>query len=286
MIEYRSLESVRLAEIVACFNEAFSEYEVPIDMNESIMSTNFAANGVVPTVSIGAFDGSRLVGFVLNGSREIDGIRTGYDAGTGVVPSRQGHGVATKLVARSLERLRATGHRRYLLEVLENNSGAIKVYKNHGFSVKQTYNCFSISCSSLVAPINPTVHAVPAAEGPLDASAESDLAAYVRYTPSWQNSGEALRAIRSSVRVIRVRTAAGGIGIIALNGENGSLRQLGWSGADDHAGEEVLRVTAATIGAQELRFVNIPDGAVDTNLLLTRLGAKRFVRQFQMVREL
>ena len=89
-MEYRSLTDTT----TKCMHEAFSDYEVPMNLSLEIFERKLKRNGFKPEVSAGAFEDDRFVGFVLNGVREWAGEKTIYDTGTGVVPEFRGAGKA------------------------------------------------------------------------------------------------------------------------------------------------------------------------------------------------
>lgn len=90
--EFRTLENIPVEQICAAFNEAFSDYAVRADMPLGKFKAFLKSNGFEPSLSAGAFVDGALCAFVLNGVRDIDGVMTAYDSGTGVVPGlrRQG----------------------------------------------------------------------------------------------------------------------------------------------------------------------------------------------------
>ena len=61
----RSLVGVGWDELAAGFDEAFSDYLVPMAMTAPALEAMQRRRGYVPEASFGAFDGGRLVGFVL-----------------------------------------------------------------------------------------------------------------------------------------------------------------------------------------------------------------------------
>ena len=125
-MQIRSLGGVRWEELAAAFNEAFSDYAVPMAMTAESLANMQRRRGHVAELSFGAYDGSRLVGFVLTC---LEGDRA-YNSGTGVVPSHRRTGVARELLDAVIASVPA---RTYQLEVLEDNAPAIAFYTSAGF---------------------------------------------------------------------------------------------------------------------------------------------------------
>src|ERR671925_901917 len=82
------------------------------------------------SVSLGAFEDDRLVGYVIV-SRYVDAWHVMNIA---VDPERRGRGVASALLERLFETTAADIRRGYTLEVRVSNEGAIKLYERYGFT--------------------------------------------------------------------------------------------------------------------------------------------------------
>ena len=90
----------------------------------------FASELAKPTsICLGAFDGSDLVGYVIN-SRYVDAWHV---MNVAVDPEHQRRGVATALLERLFELTRDDERRGYTLEVRVSNDGAIQLYEQLGF---------------------------------------------------------------------------------------------------------------------------------------------------------
>lgn len=118
------LAHISLETLTQVFNEAFSNYEVPIHMGAAQLRTHTRILGYSPEDSIGLFDGNSLVGFVLVARKGT----TAYDAGTGIIPSYQGNGYAHQLIDATLEHVKQRGVTSFFLEVIDTNERAKKTY--------------------------------------------------------------------------------------------------------------------------------------------------------------
>jgi [ribosomal protein S18]-alanine N-acetyltransferase len=83
----------------------------------------------VSSISLGAFEGDRLVGYVIV-SRYVDAWHVMNIA---VHPQRRTRGVASALLERLFESTSSDARRGYTLEVRVSNEGAIKLYERFGF---------------------------------------------------------------------------------------------------------------------------------------------------------
>ena len=62
-ISFRQLTDVNFALLHATFLEVFKNYYVPMQCPQEVLAMIFAKNGVDYTLSFGAFDRDKLVGF-------------------------------------------------------------------------------------------------------------------------------------------------------------------------------------------------------------------------------
>ena len=80
--------------LVAAFNDAFSDYLVPLHLTAPQLREMCVRRGVVLELSPAEFDGERIAGYTLNALGTFRGVPSAYDSGTGVVPSHRRRGLA------------------------------------------------------------------------------------------------------------------------------------------------------------------------------------------------
>ena len=115
---YRLLTRTDSHSLYECFLDAFSDYQVSLQMSEEQFEQRVKRDGVELELSAGAFEGERMIGFYMNGRGTWHGKETAYDAGTGVIPSHRRQGVAQELFDFLVPRLKERGVTQYLLEVI------------------------------------------------------------------------------------------------------------------------------------------------------------------------
>ena len=121
-LDIRSLELADLDSI-----ERIEQQAYPTPWSRSMFASELAK----PTsVCLGAFDGSDLVGYVIN-SRYVDAW---HIMNVAVHPEHQRRGVARALLERLFTLTHDDERRGYTLEVRVSNEGAIKLYEQLGFS--------------------------------------------------------------------------------------------------------------------------------------------------------
>jgi len=71
--QIRNLTGTPVEKIHKAFVDAFSDYEVKLDMPLEKLVEMMKTRDLNPAFSVGCFDGEKLVGFILTGYREING---------------------------------------------------------------------------------------------------------------------------------------------------------------------------------------------------------------------
>ena len=132
-MEYRTLENTDSVCIYEAFTQAFSDYQVSVDMPLKSFETMLKRNGFMPAVSVGAFADRTLVGFILNGVRDWDNEKTVYDLGTGVIPDFRRTGIMGELLNLVSTICIKNKISVYQLEVIQDNEKALTLYKKQGF---------------------------------------------------------------------------------------------------------------------------------------------------------
>lgn len=149
MIQIKTLENTPFEEIHKAAINAFSDYVEEFDVTLEELKYMVERRACDFSLSFGAFDDEKLVGFTLNGVGEWNGERTAYDTGTGIIREYRKQGIATRLFNESLPVLRKNNISQYLLEVIKTNTGAVDLYKKAGFKVTREFDYFTIDKEKL-----------------------------------------------------------------------------------------------------------------------------------------
>jgi hypothetical protein len=92
--------------------------------------------------SYGMFDEDKLVGFIINGIDFRGGVKTAFNAGTGVLPAYRGRRIVKELYTHALPEFKAQRVQSCALEVITKNENAIKAYQSVGMGITKTYKCY------------------------------------------------------------------------------------------------------------------------------------------------
>ena len=251
----------------AAFLAAFSDYVVKFALTREQLAEMLTRRGWVPEVSLGvfedtAFEDGSLVAFTLNC---IEGDRA-YDSGTGVIPTHRRRGLGRELMERSFELLRDRCST-YVLEVLEPNTKAAELYRATGFEVVRTFQCWTFESSS-----RRVVESSSGVPGRLPFDVE----------PSWQNSTASIARAKAPRVILGDEN-----GYAVVFPDRGDLAQLvvRREARRRGIGTRLLEAAAEAAG-KPLVILNVDDSDAGIAAFLEQAGAKRTVRQLEMVRSL
>jgi len=261
-MDFRDLRSVDLPSLVDAFNDAFSDYVLPMHATVEGLADMFRRRGYDASLSVGAFDGDRIAGFVFNA---IDG-REAYNTGTGVGREWRHRGVGRQLMQHAIEAVRGRADR-YILEVIATNARAERLYRDVGFELTRTMTCWTYEPRREV--ILPRLDDWNTLESQRDVE------------PSWQNRSASVRRTLGAVVLgdergyVIVFPATGDVPQLVVHREH---RRVG-------LGRDLLDA-AATVAGKTLRIINVDERDAGIAAFMEHIGAKLLIRQLEMIRAL
>jgi ribosomal protein S18 acetylase RimI-like enzyme len=284
MIEISNLSGVSPDELFTAFSEAFAGYEITLDQQEHQKMLN--RRGFDASLSFGAFDNGRLVSFTCNGIGNFNGLATAYDTGTGTLKEYRGQGLASGVFEASLPFLAEAGIRQYLLEVLQHNESAVSVYRKMGFEVSREFNYFVAENDALHLKDKPLSGDYILKSITLDEL--GDVSGMWDFSPSWQNSFEAIGRKPEDFRVIGVyyNHALAGYGIIEPS--SGDITQLAVSREHRRKGlgTAILFELAKMNQHVGLKAINTDTASIATEAFFISSGLPLKGKQFEMIRKI
>lgn len=277
MIHIGTLEHEDGATLYAVFMEAFSDYAVPVSWARAEFEAANLRRGFDPSLSLGAYDGERLVGFILSGQGRWKGEVAAYDMGTGVVPAARGSGLAGRLAEELKRLLRERGIPRYVLEVLRSNEPAIKTYRRAGFSVTRLFECpgGEFQEPGIASPEGLEIRE-------LRDFPRAEAVSFRDWEPSWQNSDAAIaRSVEPPLLLGALEEERLRGYLVA--GTNGTIWQLAVhpDSRRQGIGTALLRDLSLRVGGK-LRYVNVQSDDAATLSLLARAGIVEGPGQYEM----
>jgi ribosomal protein S18 acetylase RimI-like enzyme len=275
-MRFQSLSSVSLAELTQTFNEAFSDYFVPLRLTEEAMAVKLRSESIDLRYSIGAFDGEELKGFILHGVDTWSGRRAVYNAGTGVVPAYRGKSLTRQLYSAIVPELKKEGMVHHQLEVIEQNAPAIRVYEKVGFTRVRTLSCFRGLVAGEEAP------GLSFSE-----VADPNFEAYRyfwNFTPTWQNDIPAVQLALDAHKVIELRADSELVAYAVYAPASGRVKQYGVH--PEHRrkgyGRQLFGYLCQAAGGKEVTLINVDDSDTASHEFFEAIGFQRFLGLWEM----
>ena len=281
MISYRLLAAVAdLIPLYECFLEAFSDYQVDMQMSREQFEQRITRDGVRLELSAGAFDNQKMIGFYMNGCGVWQEKETAYDAGTGIIPEYRGGGVAKELFGFMVPRLKEVGIAQYLLEVLSENDRAVALYRKLGFVETRRLAVFRSDEPVKLFDELPGVSIRPVQE--------SDWVLFESFWdgyPSWQNSSAAVERVANVREILGAFVDGNCVGYGVVFRPTGNLMQL--AVAREHRRKGIgSRILAALSPNEALKVNNIDENLTGTLAFLEANKFKIALTQYEMLKSL
>jgi ribosomal protein S18 acetylase RimI-like enzyme len=287
-LHYRCLAAEDFDAIYDTFVEAFSDYQVKIQITKKQFRELNIRRGLNYGLSVGAFDeNNRMAGLLLNGVDLWENKLTAYDMGTGVIPEFRRMGIANKMFDFLLPKLQQARVRQYLLEVIRSNQKAYDLYKKKGFRETRQFECFRADVKSL------DLKKAENAESSFSIKPMEKLdwilfESFWDWHPSWQNSTNSMKRCVSYKTVLGTFFKNKCVGYAIFYPESGDIAQMAVDKKFRRKGVGSLLTKEISARASEgrLAFLNVDSSSAETISFLTELGFKNFVGQFEMILEL
>jgi len=274
-MDIKTLEKTSIGEIASTFNKAFEGYFVPLVFTEESMATKIKSEGIQLRYSIGAFKNGKLVGFILHGYDEINGTKTIYNAGTGVIASYRGRRLTETMYQFAIPMLAKKGIHKHLLEVIENNFSAKHVYEKLGFRTLRKLQAFrgkpDVSFNSTY-----TIQSLEAI--PEQAFTFSEM------TSAWQNSLASVERDRENHHLIGVYSNGELAGFAAYVAATGRIKQLAVDPSHRRkgVGSALLGFIQQTSKAAQLVVTNVDEAYEPAVAFLKAYGFEGFLGLYEM----
>jgi len=209
-METKSLENIAVKEIAAGANEAFSDYIIPMPVTEESLTYIIARDSVDLKMSAGVFDDGKLVALILTGMGERDGVKTAYNAMTGVIPSHRNRRLVYQMYDFMVPKLKAAGVKRGALEFIGGNEKAQKAYTRVGYKTARIFQKYTGALD-----VKTAAHGFTARE--LKTCDWDKMKSFWSRPPIWQDSQHAVENVRGKMAVVGVFDGEKLIGYTAFN---------------------------------------------------------------------
>jgi ribosomal protein S18 acetylase RimI-like enzyme len=284
MITIKPLLGVSLNQLNEAWQDAFSEYVYKWSQQD--IAKMLARRGYDASLSFGAFDGPKLVSYTLNCTGTVSGRPSVYDTGSGTIKAYRRQGLATRIFNESLPYLKQAGIQQYWLDVLQENTNAVSVYRQVGFEVTRGLHTFRQSTDALA--LNEKMMPAQYAMRPIDLSYCDAMRKLWAIAPSWQNSLECLARVPDDFKMIGVfdggQLAAYGI-IIPQTGDIPQLA-VGEAYRRQGIGAALLKELLRHNNATAIRLANVDASYEPMAAFAINNGMAPLPTQYEMMKNL
>ncbi|MFU0825882.1 GNAT family N-acetyltransferase [Clostridium sp.] len=284
MFSYKTFENISIEKIHNTFLEAFSDYQVKIDLPLLKFEKMIQRRGYVVEASIGAFNNNILVGFILNSIRQWNGKLTAYDTGTGVIKAYRKHGITSNMFLNVRQILEEIGVEQYLLEVIQSNTSAVNLYKKQGFKILRNFECFNLyknMYNSITTYKTQHINMITESQW-------KKLIKFWDFKPSWQNSIDSINAVSNTFiySIVSIDDTIVGYGIIDKN--TGDIPQIA---VDKNyrckgIGRSIFTDLLNSTKSYNIGVINVDSQCISMRNFLLNLGFSQNLKQYEMVLKL
>ncbi len=279
-LNFRSLKTADVNQMYQAFEAAFSDYAVNFKMTEREFYKKFVEKlNINFDLSIGAFDGDKLAGFIFTSIAEYKEKQTAYNGGTGVVPKYRGLHIPARIYELLIPKLRKEGVEQCVLEVITTNAKAVEVYEKIGFEKLDFYHCFKLQERIDRKNLTDKTQIIK-----MDSIDWSELKNCIDFEPSFLDNNFLLEKNLKNEQVI-VALAGEEIVGYAIYQSHGRISQMGVAKRrrKQGVGSALVNFMFSDTGDKQLTILNIPKNERGMLAFLKNVGFENQVNQFEMV---
>lgn len=278
--DFRDLRGESTETLSHTFNEAFSDYIVPMHLTPSILEQKMKAENLRREWSIGAFNGNDLGAFILHGTDHDTHPAVLYNGGTGVTPAYRGQHLIQKMYQQFIPRYKAAGIRKIILEVISSNLPAIKAYTNSGFHKLRTFHCYKGTVT-----VHNTTPGITIRE--TDQPEWTVLNTFMDMTPAWSNTVASIQREYPATVTFEAILDGQTAGFISVHKESRRIRNIAVHPDFRRrgVGSTLLQQVATALNGP-MSIINIDDKNPEIGAFLEKSGLQHFLSQYEMAIEI
>jgi GNAT superfamily N-acetyltransferase len=267
-LRLKSAGSLDPGELLRVFNLGFSDYLLPMVMDDAGLDDHLACNDIDLACSRVAVD-AEPVAFALAARRGAEA----WIGGMGVAPPSRRSGLGARTLTAAIEAVAAEGVDTVWLEVLEGNVAAIALYERLGFERVRHLEVWSLP---------PDSERDTVAHRALDVgAAHAWIASHRSGREPWQRADASIVRMRergAPLVGMAVRRSEHIVGAAICRPDAATVRVLQIAAADEAAAQDLILAAA---GELTLRLANVPSDDLLSGVM-RRLGAELTAAQHEM----
>lgn len=273
-MEIKTLEGIPFSSIITAFHKAFSDYPVNFSFTEESFGKKLFSENIKLEASPAAFVDGEIVGFILHGLDEVDGVKRVFNGGTGVVPEQRGKRIVQHLYEYIFPILKEKGYSHHQLEVLGTNTKAAKSYEKVGFSKAKSISSFKGTISDYKAE-GITLKKVK--------TIDWDVAkTFFDIEPTWQNSTETVLRMKDMLEIIAAYRDDNFVGFVAFDPVGGRIKQFGVKKDERKKGIGKTLLSYVNNAVGEVSFTNYDQSDTDSVTFFKALGLNEYFESYEM----
>ncbi|MEQ8712959.1 MAG: GNAT family N-acetyltransferase [Cyclobacteriaceae bacterium] len=283
-IHIRLLALADLSQLYYTFLEAFSDYSIDMSLGQKAFERRMLNKlSIEWPLSVGAFSGDKMVGFIVHTSNNYQNERHAYNGGTGVIPEYRGLNLTEHMYGRAIRQMQEQGIQKCVLEVIDTNSNATKAYQKVGFQKKRILRCYKL-VRSIVAATN---HTERYSVETLDTRG---LEALPNLTiPSFMDTWAQLTRNSAHEKMLRIYDQDDTLkGYAIFQPDNGRIARL-WVRDKDRRngiGRSLLSTIAGKCPNKSLTVINVDENDQAAHQFLIACGFENQINQWEMILEI
>ena len=276
--QIKSLENTPLSEITRCFNEAFSDYFVKFNATEDYLRIRWEVARVNYNLSFGAFDGEKMIGFIMHGIGERDGKMTAHNSATGIEPPYRGKGLLGKIYEHAIDGLKKHGIEQSTLEVISINEKAIRAYQKVGFTLRpELLKCYkgTLQQCNFIIPKNIEIKKTENPDWKKYKSIHTEML-------TWEMTPEALAVTPSEFEYREIWKDGNFAGHLVHSPKTGLIKQYSIKPELRRQGLGTFLFYDLKKDTPHVRVNNVPQSDQATISFLENLGFENTIDQYEM----
>ncbi len=268
----KNLKGVQHKEIVDTLHLAFSDYAIKMVAPYDYWKIRWRLARIDYSLSFGYFFRNKLVGFVLHGIDNWDGQKSFFNMGTGVVPKHRGKRIVKQIYDYARPILKKNKVESGYLEVIQDNTKAIKAYKSVGFNIDRKINGYF---GKVIQPNK---------EFQFKLSRVNNLKKYKDYKFHklyWEQMNNTINAGRSEFAIYDLKKDSKLKGYVVIKKSNKQVLQFGvYNNQLDKFGDALFGHLSEIY--PDYKLINIDQGEPDTIAYFKSRKFKPLIKQYWM----
>ncbi|MCY1721899.1 GNAT family N-acetyltransferase [Prolixibacteraceae bacterium Z1-6] len=270
-MQFSTLEKLTISELTVLFNKSFADYFVKIEFTPDLLKEKIYSEDIQLDKSVGVFLNNEPTGFILHAIRN----NRAYNAGTGVIPAFRGNNATCKMYDFILPILKKAGVSEIELEVIQQNTPAIKSYRKIGFEKENILKCFEGKINA--SPVNKHIKVKETTDTDF-----AHLEKWWNWKPTWQYSTETIKK-SSSYKVFCAFLNNRICGYMVANLNSGRVAQFAVNPANRNQGiATALLQHLSDLYNGQLTINNVDGEQPESLSFLTNRSLNPFLTQYKM----